>query len=227
MRPLESQPSLIAQVHARLVEAITEGLLEPGERIRQDELAATLGVSRQPVSHALQLLRHQGLLEETGRRGLIVARIEPGRIRDLYQVRSALDSLAARLAAGRVAAGSAPAGDRASLGETLARGAALGTEDPVAAFVAADVAFHGAVYRLSGNAAIEETLAAQWPHLKRSMGMVLVNAGERPLVWEEHAAIADRILVGDADGAEKAARAHTMRAAEATNLRLAALSTAA
>jgi DNA-binding GntR family transcriptional regulator len=216
VKPVDAQPILIDQVYERLVGAITEGSLRPGTRIRQEELALMLGVSRQPVSHALQLLRRQGLIEVSGRRGWTVARIDGGRIRDLYQVRTALDALAARLAAERVAGGRASAAETGALREALERGAALPAEAGVAAYVAADVAFHTAVYRLSGNAAIEETVSAQWLHLKRSMAIVLGTPGQRPQIWSEHAGIAGLVLDGDADGAEAAARSHTDRAASDT-----------
>ena len=68
----------------------------------------------------------------------------------------------------------------------LAAGLALPLDAPVLAFIQADVAFHTALYRLSGNRAIEDTVAAQWPHLKRSMGAVLDDPEQRPLVWAEH-----------------------------------------
>ena len=71
----------------------------PGRRIRHEELGRMLGVSRQPISHALQLLKQQKLVEENGRRGLIVCAVDAASIRELYQVRTALDALAARLAA--------------------------------------------------------------------------------------------------------------------------------
>lgn len=187
MKPLAAQPILIDQVYESLVEAIADGSLPAEARVRQEEIAERLGVSRQPVSHALQLLKRQGLLQETGRRGLIVAPIDPARILHLYQVRTALDGLAARLAAERVAQGSAPAEARAALERALAEGTALGPEAPPALYIQADVAFHRALYRLSGNPAIEETVAAQWPHLKRAMGAALTDAGHRPLIWREHA----------------------------------------
>src|SRR5690348_17947956 len=103
MRPLDLQPALIDRAYERLVEAIADGTLAPGRRIRQEELGRMLGVSRQPISHALQLLKQQRLVEENGRRGLIVSAINAVAISELYQVRTALDALAARLAAGRVA----------------------------------------------------------------------------------------------------------------------------
>ena len=84
------------------------------------------------------------------------------------------------------------------------------------AFIQADVAFHMALYRLSGNRAIEDTVAAQWPHLKRSMGAVLDDPEQRPLVWAEHQEILRLVLAG----AERAARGHTDRAGGETARRL-------
>ncbi|HYI71018.1 MAG TPA: GntR family transcriptional regulator [Skermanella sp.] len=220
MKPIATQPVLIDQVYERLVESIADGSLLPGSRIRQEELAEWLGVSRQPVSHALQLLKHQGLLTESGKRGLTIAALDPGRIVDLYQVRTSLDALAARLAAQRVKAGSASASQRVQFEESLERGASLKPDRSAAVFIQADVEFHTAIYRLSGNSAIEETVAAQWPHLKRSMGVVLDNPDERLLVWHEHAVIARFILAGDVRQAEAAAHDHASRAGTETARRL-------
>ena len=128
MGPLAAAPILIDQVYDRLVVEISEGRLRPGQRIRQANLAATLGVSRQPVSHALQLLKRQRLVEEAGRKGLQVAPIDASVIRNLYQLRTALDGLATRLAAERVASGQAEAGARSEARDALARGLALGAE---------------------------------------------------------------------------------------------------
>ncbi|WP_035671677.1 GntR family transcriptional regulator, partial [Bradyrhizobium liaoningense] len=119
MIPLDPLPNLIDQVYARILEAISDRTLRPGQRIRQNELADRLGVSRQPVSHALHLLHRQGLVAESGRRGFEVTQLDPARIRQLYEVRGAIDALAARLAAAR--AGTDAAG-RARLDAALAAG---------------------------------------------------------------------------------------------------------
>src|SRR5262245_66379788 len=102
MIPLESVPNLIDQAYSRILEAIIDRTLPPGTRIRQNEFAEKLGVSRQPVSHALHLLHRQGLLAESGRRGFEVTQLDPARIRQLYDVRGAIDALAAGLAARQV-----------------------------------------------------------------------------------------------------------------------------
>jgi DNA-binding GntR family transcriptional regulator len=206
-----------------LVEAIADGTLAPRQRIRQEELARMLGVSRQPISHALQLLKQQKLVEENGRRGLIVSTVDAASICELYQVRTALDALAARLAAERIAKRVVDTAERRAAQRALAAGLALGPDDPVLAYIQADVAFHTALYRLSGNRAIEDTVAAQWPHLKRSMGAVLDDPEQRPLVWAEHSEILRLVLAGDAAGAECAARRHTDRAGAETARRTARL----
>ena len=121
MIPLDPLPNLIDQVYARILEAITDRTLPPGHRIRQNELAEKLGVSRQPVSHALHLLHRQGLVAESGRRGFEVTRLDPERIRQLYEVRGAIDALAARLAAG--------AGQDRCFRSRAARGGAAGRAD--------------------------------------------------------------------------------------------------
>src|ERR1700760_3680337 len=107
MIPLDQPPNLSDQVYARILEAITDRTLPPGHRIRQNEFAEMLGVSRQPVSHALHLLHRQGLLSESGRRGFEVTQLDPERIRQLYEVRGTIDALAAKLAAERAQSDSA------------------------------------------------------------------------------------------------------------------------
>src|SRR3954467_490595 len=157
MIPLDPLPNLIDQVYARILEAITDRSLPPGHRIRQNELAERLGVSRQPVSHALQLLHRQGPVPENGRRGFEVTRLDPSRIRQLYEVRGAIDALAARLAAGRARTDAA---GRAQLEAALQAGRAIGSDTPLAQLIALDVDFHRAIYRLAGQPAIEGKVAA-------------------------------------------------------------------
>ncbi|MBR0641638.1 GntR family transcriptional regulator [Plastoroseomonas hellenica] len=224
MIPLNPAPNLIQQVYDRILSAIVDHSLAPGDRIRQQELAEQLGVSRQPVSHALHLLHRQGLVVESGRKGFQVTPLDPARIRQLYEVRGALDGLAARLAAGH--AGSDAAG-RAAFADALAAGRAIDARTPLADLIALDVALHRALYRLSGNPAIEEMAAPQWPHMRRSMAAVLTDPDYRTRAWAEHAAIAERILAGDAAGAEAAARDHALAAGLTTEERLRARQRAA
>ncbi len=220
MIPLNVAPNLIQQVYDRILESIVDHTLAPGHRIRQHELAEQLGVSRQPVSHALHLLHRQGLVVESGRKGFQVTPLDPARIRQLYEVRSALDGLAARLSADRV--GSDAAG-RSTLEAALAAGDTIDAKTPLADLIALDADFHRALYRLSGNPAIEEMAGPQWPHMRRSMAAVLTNADYRTRAWAEHRTIADRVFAGDAAGADAAAQAHALTAGRTTEDRLKSL----
>lgn len=224
MIPLTPAPNLTDQVYARLLEAIIDRTLLPGQRVTQNELADRLGVSRQPVSHALHLLHRQGLLAESGRRGFEVTQLDPERIRQLYEVRGAIDGLAARIAAKRVKTDTA---GRAQLEAALRAGRTIDRTTPLARLVALDVDFHGAIYRLAGNPVIEETIAPQWPHMRRSMAAVLAELDYRQSAWSEHEAIASHILSGNAKAAATAAEAHAQDAGQTTEERLRAISEAA
>jgi DNA-binding GntR family transcriptional regulator len=217
MTPLDPFPSLIDQVYERILAGITDRSLPPGHRIRQNELAEQLGVSRQPVSHALHLLHRQGLVAESGRKGFEVTRLDPQRIRQLYEVRGALDALAARLAAQRA---KADASGRAHLEAALHAGRAIDQRTPLAELIALDVGFHRAIYRLADNPAIEEMIAPQWPHMRRSMATVLAELDYRTNAWAEHETIAAKIFAGDANAAEGAALAHAIAAGRMTEDRL-------
>jgi DNA-binding GntR family transcriptional regulator len=217
LQAIPATQNLIDRVYQQLLEAITDGTLLPGQRIRQAELADRLAVSRQPVSHALHLLKRQGLVEESGAKGMRVVPLDPSRVLQLYQVREVVDGLAARLAARRVAEGLAEQAALDGLQGQLAAGAGFDASTPIPVLVRADTEFHRGLYQLSGNAAIEEMTAPLWPHLMRSMAMVLRAPDYATRVWrQEHAAILRHVLAGDAQAAEAAASAHAATAARLT-----------
>lgn len=217
LSPIAVTESLIDRTYQQLLEAIADGTLAPGQRIRQAELADSLGVSRQPVSHALHLLKRQSLVEDHGKKGLRVVPLDMVRVGELYQVRQAIDGLAARLAATRVTAGDA---DKAALSSLLAQidaGRAYRDTTPMPVLVRADTEFHKTLYRLSGNKAIEDMTAPLWPHLMRAMAGVLHRPDYAVTVWQqEHPAILRAILAGDAERAEAAAIRHAAGAARQT-----------
>ena len=217
MIPLDPTPNLIDQVYARILDGITDRSLPPGHRIRQNELAERLGVSRQPVSHALHLLHRQGLVAESGRKGFEVTQLDPRRIRQLYEVRGAIDALSAGLAAQRVKTDTA---GRMDLEAALQAGRVTDNTTPLSRLISLDVDFHRAIYRLSGNPAIEEMIAPQWPHMRRSMATVLAELDYRQSAWAEHETIAAHIFSGNAKAAESSALAHAISAGRMTEERL-------
>ena len=210
LKRIDSNPGLVEQVHRQLLEAICAGHLAPGARVRQEQVAASLGVSRQPVHQALRLLKNEGFLVEAGRRGLMVAPLESAAVDQLYEVRSVLDGLAARLAA-RSGAQLDPA--LISAGRRSLKGPLLGA-------ILADLRFHQAVYAASGNALLAESAGRYWQHISRAMGAALGPHGLGPSVWDEHDDILRAINKGEAARAEALARGHCEQAGRVLSGRL-------
>lgn len=202
---LDSTPDLVERVYHALVEAISAGLLQAGARITQEDLAERFAVSRQPVLQAFRLLKSDGLLLDAPGRGVLVAPLDATSIIHVYQVRSTLDALAARLAAQR----------RYQIDpRLLANGRKAARGRDVAAMIEADVSFHAAIYAGSGNTLIEQSARLHWCHVRRAMGAVLQTSGLRGTVWDEHEAIAGAIAAGQADKAERLTHSHGHRASD-------------
>jgi DNA-binding GntR family transcriptional regulator len=209
---LQSAPDLVERVYGALLDAIVEGSLAPGSRLTQEEIAAQLDVSRQPVLQALRLLKKDGFVLDAPGRGVVVAPLDAGSIAQLYEVRAALDALAARLAAGR----------RAVIDRRLVeqgRRAARGRR--IQAMIDADIAFHNAIYAASGNPLVGRSAQLHWVHLRRVMGASLQSSHQREAVWDEHEAIATAIAAGDAKGAVRRIEEHARKACENQLARLA------
>lgn len=223
MRSLASRPDLIDSAYDALKEAIETGELQPGAPLAQEDLAARLGVSRQPVSHALKLLQREGLVVERGRKGLMVSPIDATRLGQLYLVRGALDQLAGRLAAERVRddGPGTEAAIRARLEAVLADGAAALASDDVEKLAAADRGFHQALYAVSGNPEIAAMADGAWPQIHRSMIVVLADPAYRGRAWQEHRTIVAAVLAGDPTRAAEASRVHAEEAGRLTVQRLA------
>ena len=94
---IETPPSLRDQVATRLRTLIVDGTLKPGTRLVERELCEQMGVSRPSVREAMRQLENEGLITNLPNRGPIVAVVTQKSSADIYQVRSALESLAARL----------------------------------------------------------------------------------------------------------------------------------
>lgn len=88
-----------SRVIVRIREMILHSELRPGERVREVELAARLGVSRTPVREALPILAQEGVLTQLDTRGFVVRAFTPQEIMDAIDVRGALEGLAARILA--------------------------------------------------------------------------------------------------------------------------------
>jgi DNA-binding GntR family transcriptional regulator len=208
MKALALTPNLVEQVRDAILGEIASGQLAQGERIIQEQIAKTLGVSRQPVQQALLLLRTEGVLRDAPGRGLVVTPLEPDEVKHMYDMRAVIEGLAGRLAAEHNAERAARLG--AAVIEAGRKAVASGS---VARMVAADLKFHAFIYGLSGNPLIAPAMAAHWTHTQRVMGEVLIKDETPRDIWDQHAAILDAIARGAPDQAERLARRHIAQAA--------------
>jgi DNA-binding GntR family transcriptional regulator len=192
-------PDLTEQVYQRLLHAICDGELAPDARLTQEDLAAALGVSRQPVLQALRLLKKDGFVSDAGRRGLRVTPFEASAITQMYEVRAVLDGLAARRAALA----------HAQLDPAILREGRQAVAGPhIGPMIDADMRFHHLIYTASGNPLIAATANQHWHHIRRAMGAVLQTVDLRHVWWDEHEAILQAISSGEEDRAERLARQH-------------------
>ncbi len=196
---IESTPDLVDQVYRSLLDAISDGTMAPGARIMQEDIAERLAVSRQPVLQALRLLKKDGFVMDAPGRGVLVAPLDVAWLVQIYQVRGALDALAARLAA---------RAHRPMDPRLITQGRAAARSNKVKAMMAADEHFHAAIYAASGNPLIAQSAQLHWHHIRRAMGAVLQVSTMRESIWDEHEAIAKAISEGDEKTAEILIRQH-------------------
>ncbi|MDF8365445.1 GntR family transcriptional regulator [Achromobacter anxifer] len=200
---IQVRPDYVDEVYRVLLDAISDGSLAPGTRLTQEEIAEQFAVSRSPVLQALRLLKKDGLVQDAPGRGVLVAPLDLDWIGKLYEVRGALDALAAKLAAQR----------RARIDKSLiAQGQQASRSNDVKSMIDADIAFHNAVYQASGNSLIADSAHLHWVHLRRVMGAVLQSSAQRDSIWQEHEAIADAINAGDEARAVELTNLHAERA---------------
>jgi DNA-binding GntR family transcriptional regulator len=183
-------------VAALIRELIITGELDPGEQLRQRDLAHRFGVSQTPVREAMRRLESEGLLTCDTYRGFTVVAPDVGRVEENFQIRAALESLGAALAARKI-----DAGGLARLRELNGQMRALADDDP--AYLELNREFHFTVYS-----------CARSPLLLSLMRLLWASLHGGPRVSRSHAESArqhDEILAALADRDEAAAAARTYR----------------
>ena len=187
--------------------AILAGQYRPGDHLGEVELAGSLGVSRGTVREALRHLQQEGLVTAGNRGMLRVNSLTPGEVRELFEVRAALESLAVR----ELIASPRRAAAVAALREAL--GHLADEEADVTARIQADLAFHLLLCRLAGNSMLVEA----WQRLEGRMRVAILNgaAWQAPMMARDrHAPIVDAIERGDVPAAVSVVEEHMASAAE-------------
>jgi DNA-binding GntR family transcriptional regulator len=195
------------QVYESLRRSIRSRELRAGMRVREEELAVALGVSRTPVREALGRLQTRGLVEASSGR-LAVSTLSRAQVMEVYAIREILEGAAARFAAEN-----AMSSDLAVLRHLHERFETLSGDPATTARL--NLAFHDAIYDAAKNRYQKRMLDDLNDTLALLSDTTFSVPGRTDAAKIEHRAILDAIINHDPDKAELAARAHMSRALEA------------
>lgn len=208
MEAIAHKKTLVEQAYDALLEAICTGDIPPGERLNQDNLAERLNVSRQPINSAIAMLKAQRFVQDTGKRGVVVAPIDQALFDSIYQFRTVVEPLAVQLATARLTT------ETISIGrEIIGRGKSNVQGGDHGAALRADMDFHNLIYTLCGNSIIADAMKLNWRHLQRAMSEVLSIPGATLRVWKEHDQIFSAMVRAEPDVAARLMREHMEHAA--------------
>lgn len=189
----------------RLRSAILAGELAPGTRLSVPELSRQLQVSRSPVREAVLLLVGEGLAVEHTRRGVEVARLELVDLLELYELRAAIESLAARHAAERMTST-----DLTALRGVLDAQGAAATHNP-RLFRELDTRFHQIIVDCCGNSRLQRHARLLVREMVLARPLLLNDPHHLTRSHEEHRALERALRQRDGPTAEKAMSEHLTR----------------
>jgi DNA-binding GntR family transcriptional regulator len=198
------RPNLRSEIYDILKELIVTWQVRPGEKINEEALAKSMGVSRTPIREALCRLENEGLVSMIPRRGAYVIQLSEEKVIETLQVRGVLEGLVARLAAEKM--------DQSAL-ENI-----KGVLDPLLAeqkpddrpldYTAGDIAFHAMVLDASKNDMLRSMMDIVNVHLQLIRLRTVMLPGRAKKTVREHYEVLEAIERTDPDGAEEAMRRH-------------------
>jgi DNA-binding GntR family transcriptional regulator len=176
------------------------GQLPPGTRLRQEAVAAELGVSRMPVRDALSKLQLEGLLRGHGDRGCIVSSLEAKDCKEIFDLRIELESRALRLAV--------PKHDDRTLRALKRLQEDLDEEDEVAGWIERDREFHASLYAPCDSPRLLGMVKSLRNEVER-FALASMSPRSRRKEWSrEHRAILAAVKAGDAAAATSHLKSH-------------------
>lgn len=190
------------RVLAELRERIVTGVLRPGERLVERELALDLGVSRVPVREAIRTLAAEGFVAVSSPRRTVVRQLSKADVNELFDVREALETLASGLAAER-----ADAADLRRLAKLLTAAAKATTSGKPEQITEINTQFHDEIVTIAGNSLLTAMLR---PIAGRLRWLTRQNEHWHDLLTE-HRALYEAIASGDPGRAKSCALDHVRR----------------
>ena len=189
--------------YRRLFDAIRNGVLLPGARVREIEIAERFGISRTPVREAIRRLEAEGLIVHVPRQGAVIKQMEQREVIELYEMRAVLEGTAARMAAQHAS--------EIELSELQELNALLREADQAQA-AEINRRFHHYLYEAAKNRYLLKSVTALSNALAVLGGTTMKAEGRVGEAHEEHQSILTAIGKRDADAADQAARTHIINA---------------
>jgi DNA-binding GntR family transcriptional regulator len=191
--------------HLRLLQL--NGKLQPGLKLTEDQLCEQFHVSRTPVREALRTLQREGMLIQSGARGVCVPTLSKKDLQDLWDVRCALEGLAVVEAASRITEDQLKA-----LGDTISIMQALVDQNSDAVF-RANVQFHEGIISASQNQWLTEYIKRVWTQVQLMylLRYSLVAPGQTMPSIEEHASILEALKARDGNRGRELMEHHIRR----------------
>lgn len=197
------------QVYQMLRKAILSEEIKPGEKLVERKIATKLGVSRTPVREALRMLETEGLVKHIPRRGVVVTRLSPQEAWEIYQIRSVLEGLAARLAAEWITE------EEIEHIERLLEEMEKAVEAKNLAYLnELNNQFNDAIYTAARSPRLKQMITNLYDYIASFARIGYNLPGRIQEVLAEHRGIFEAIKRGDVEEAERLARAHVVRSCE-------------
>lgn len=198
---------LADRVYDEVRDSIISRTIKTDEQISVAQVAAELGVSRTPVLEAVKRLAAEGLVEVRARRGSFVRGLTEVDVREIFELREALETFSLRHA---VASGRAPllAAELQRQIDIMADLIEGDTFTDYKRFTAADQAFHAAIVGAQGNARIDAIYANLNIHMHIARAHLFQNLEPPHRVHADHLAIAGAVAAGNTAAAEAAITDH-------------------
>jgi DNA-binding GntR family transcriptional regulator len=181
---------------------ILHGQLAVGSPLRQEDLAAQLGVSRTPLREAIAKLAAEGLVVVDSHRGAVVAKPSLDELREAYEIREVLEVLAGRLAA-----------EQCTPADITALKGVLATFNDVtdtAAWAELNTRFHMDMYAISGRRQLCQLISTMRNRTEVFVRMLVSSSGRRDQAHQDHVRILAALEARDPDAAEQEIRAHLL-----------------
>lgn len=194
---------LAQDLRDRLEQEILSGQRPPGSRLDESKLAQHFGVSRTPVREALRELAAADLVELRPRQGAVVASFTVTQLLHMFEVMAELESFCAKLAARRMTAE-----ERHRLAAVHEDCRDLAERSEAHAYYDANRRFHEVIYAGSHNTYLEETTRGMRNRLNPYRRFQLHHPGRTLKSWNEHRAVVEAIIAGDAEAAALAMSHH-------------------